>query len=71
MFYVKNLPVWERWGQGLSGLMLGAVGAAIFGNNSIGWALLTLGTVALSTAFVGFCPLCALVGRQPPVKSRS
>ena len=68
MFYVKNLPVWERWGRGLFGLMLGAAGAAIFGNSAIGWVLLAIGAVALSTGFVGFCPFCALVGRKPQVK---
>jgi Protein of unknown function (DUF2892) len=69
MFYVKNLPVWERWGRGLLGLMLGVAGAVIFGNSASGWVLLALGAVALSTGLIGFCPLCALVGRKLHVKS--
>jgi hypothetical protein len=30
-----------------------------------GWALIGAGVVTLLTAFVGFCPMCAMIGRKP------
>jgi hypothetical protein len=71
MLYVKNLPAWERWGRGLAGLGLMVFGLVALGGAAqwgtfAGWALIGAGTAALLTAFVGFCPMCAMVGRKPP-----
>jgi len=63
MFYVKNVPNWER-------VLRVVVGLAI-----VAWSLLSLGgawgvIVALSATGIvasglfGFCPACALVGRR-------
>jgi hypothetical protein len=63
MFFIKrNLPLWER-------VLRVAVGLGI-----VVWAGLTVGIVSwiagatavtmVLTAFVGFCPACALVGRR-------
>jgi hypothetical protein len=70
MLYVKNLPAWERWGRGLAGLGLVVSGLAAFGvaaqwGTLAGWSLIGTGVIALLTAFVGFCPMCAMVGRKP------
>jgi hypothetical protein len=65
MLYVKNLPAWERWGRGLAGLCLVAFGGAMQWGTFAGWALIGAGVVTLLTAFVGFCPMCAMVGRKP------
>jgi hypothetical protein len=65
MFFIKrNLPLWERVLRVAVGL--GIVWAV--------WAGLTVGIVSwiagataatmVLTAFVGFCPACALVGRR-------
>ncbi|MCX7205390.1 MAG: DUF2892 domain-containing protein [Proteobacteria bacterium] len=65
MFFIKrNLPLWERVLRVAVGL--GIVWAV--------WAGLTVGIVSwiagataatmVFTAFVGFCPACALVGRR-------
>ncbi|XLZ68799.1 DUF2892 domain-containing protein [Massilia sp. SR12] len=62
MFYVKNLPTWERVLRVMAGLAVAA------------WGLLSLGglwgtVLALSAAgmllsgLFGFCPACAMVGR--------
>jgi len=32
----------------------------------IGYAIAGIGVVTLLTGFVGFCPMCAMVGRQLP-----
>ncbi|MGO4381261.1 YgaP family membrane protein [Pseudoduganella sp. RAF53_2] len=63
MFYVKNVPGWER-------VLRVIVGLAV-----VAWSLLALGgtwgaIIALSAAGIvasglfGFCPACALVGRR-------
>ncbi|PTB19412.1 DUF2892 domain-containing protein [Trinickia symbiotica] len=63
MFYVKNVPGWER----VVRIILGAVGAAL----SVLFLKGVLGIVgALAAAgvtisgLVGFCPACAMVGRR-------
>lgn len=64
MFFMKNLPIWERVLRTLAGL------AAV----AVGWSLgtpyreLGLATAAglLVTGLVGFCPMCAMVGRKLP-----
>lgn len=71
MLYVKNLPAWERWGRGLAGLGLMVFGLMVFGGAAqwgtfAGWALIGAGVIALLTGFVGFCPMCVMVGRKPP-----
>ncbi len=63
MFYVKNVPTWERALRVIAGLAVAA------------WSVLALGgpwgtAVALSAAGIvlsglfGFCPACAMVGRK-------
>jgi hypothetical protein len=66
MLYVKNLPAWERWSRGLAGLGLAIFGVAVQWGTIAGWALIGAGVAALLTGFVGFCPMCAMVGRKPP-----
>lgn len=65
MFFIKrNLPVWERIIRiAMAILIAGAVlGGLTTGLVSwLAWA--TAVTMAL-TAFVGFCPACAMVGRR-------
>ncbi len=66
MFHIKrNLPGWER------GLRIGggvAVGAAVAaGMVPLGlftWLALATAATLVLTAFVGFCPACAMVGRR-------
>jgi len=63
MFYVKNVPTWER------------VLRVIIGLAAVVWSVLALGgwlgtLAALSAAGIvlsglfGFCPACAMVGRK-------
>lgn len=63
MFYVKNVPTWERVLRMIAGTAVAA------------WSLLALGglwgtVLALSAAGIvlsglfGFCPACAMVGRK-------
>jgi hypothetical protein len=63
MFYVKNVPTWERVLRVIAGLAV------------VGWSLSALGgqwgtVAALSAAGIvlsglfGFCPACAMLGRK-------
>ncbi|WP_342115607.1 YgaP family membrane protein [Pseudoduganella sp. OTU4001] len=63
MFYVKNVPTWERVLRVVAGLAV------------VLWAVLAVGglwgsVLALSAAGIvlsglfGFCPACAMVGRK-------
>ncbi len=63
MFYVKNLPWWERT------LRIGAglVAAAYAGLNLDGyarWGVMACGLGIALTGFFGFFPACALAGRR-------
>lgn len=63
MFYVKNVPGWERFVR----IILGVIGAVLFiallkGVAGVVGALAAIG-IAIS-GLVGFCPACAMVGRR-------
>ncbi len=70
MFYLKNLPVWERLVRFVAGLAMIACGVHFYGK-SAGWAFLAVGAVTLVTAVVGFCPGCALAGRRIAARARA
>jgi uncharacterized protein (DUF983 family) len=63
MFYIKNLPVWERILRSVVG-----VAAAVYALLAIGgvggWVILAASVVMVLTGLVGFCPACALAGRR-------
>jgi len=64
MFYVKNVPLWERVLRVIMGLM-GLGYAAISWNGSglaIGMGL--MGATLAVTGLIGYCPMCAMVGRK-------
>lgn len=60
MFYVKNIPNWERVLR-----IVGSLGLAIYAYQA-GYGLLIPGLIAsfALTGVFGFCPMCALVGRK-------
>ncbi|HTF74189.1 MAG TPA: DUF2892 domain-containing protein [Bradyrhizobium sp.] len=64
MLYRMNLPTWERWGRGLIGVGLVVLGVTAQCATLTGWVLVGLGAITLLSGFVGFCPMCALVGRK-------
>lgn len=63
MFYVKNVPNWERLVRVAAGLM--AIGIGLKFLNGIAGVALAAGAagIVLSGLF-GFCPMCAMVGRK-------
>lgn len=64
ILYPKNVPTWER----ILRVVLGAALTlyAAFGNPSTWLLILSLGSAifVIATGFIGWCPMCALVGRK-------
>lgn len=65
MLYLKtNLPGWERVLRVAMGIIV-AVMAYQFAPGVIGsWIGVGTGVMLAVTGFVGFCPMCAMVGRR-------
>ncbi|MFY8105323.1 MAG: YgaP family membrane protein [Elstera sp.] len=63
MFWLKNIPVWERVLRFLFG---GGLIAAGLLQPSPAWSggLIVGGVIAILTGVFGFCPACAMVGRR-------
>jgi hypothetical protein len=70
MLYAKNLPAWERWSRAVIGLGLVAVGVTAQWATLTGWVLVGSGAITLLSGFIGFCPMCALVGRKLQARGR-
>ncbi|WP_028103436.1 YgaP family membrane protein [Pseudoduganella violaceinigra] len=62
MFYVKNVPTWERMLRVIGGLALALWGFLALGGLWGTVAALSAAGLVLSGLF-GFCPACAMVGR--------
>ncbi|MHA4868662.1 YgaP family membrane protein [Duganella sp. PWIR1] len=63
MFYVKNVPTWERVLRVVVGLIAVYVGFALLGGL---WGTVVAVSAAgiVASGLVGFCPMCAMVGRR-------
>jgi Protein of unknown function (DUF2892) len=66
MLYRKNLGTGEGWLRGIVGLGSAAAALLLIGATPLGWGLAASGAFLALTGVFGFCPACALVGRQPP-----
>ena len=62
-FYVKNVPGWERALRLLIGAIAAAVALYSF-SGLTGWLLAASAAGLAMTGLVGFCPMCAMVGRR-------
>lgn len=63
MFYVKNVPVWERVLRVAMAVALAMYGFLHLGG-ATGWVLIA-GSVGMALSGIfGFCPACAMVGRR-------
>jgi Protein of unknown function (DUF2892) len=64
MFYRKNLAGWERAVRVVGGVAMIAGGLLGLSGTPIGYLFACSGVVTALTGFVGFCPMCAMVGRK-------
>jgi len=64
MLYVKNVPNWERVLRVVMGLMALAFAAMNWGGSPLAVGAGVMGAVLALTGLVGFCPMCAMVGRR-------
>jgi Protein of unknown function (DUF2892) len=65
MFYLKrNLYTWERATRIVVGIAVGVAAASGLTTGVLTWLAWATAATLLLTAFVGFCPACALVGRR-------
>ncbi len=64
MFYRKNLSGWERAARVVGGAAMIAGGLLGLSGMPIGYLIACAGVVTALTGFVGFCPMCAMVGRK-------
>ncbi|MFZ3003123.1 MAG: DUF2892 domain-containing protein [Undibacterium umbellatum] len=65
MFHIKrNLPHWERALRIISGVALGWLAFSGQFQGTLNWIIIASAVTMVMTAFVGFCPACAMVGRK-------
>jgi hypothetical protein len=63
MFYLKNLYTWERLARIIAGAMAVAASLYLLSGTVAILAAASAAGIAL-TGLVGFCPMCAMVGRR-------
>lgn len=63
MFYVKNVPGWERVLRVLAGLLVAMV-AVRMAPGAWGWGIAAASLGVVVSGLVGYCPMCAMVGRR-------
>ncbi len=64
MFYVKNVPTWERIVRVLMGMLALGFAAANWHASGMAVASGVVGAMLAMSGLVGFCPMCAMVGRK-------
>lgn len=65
MFFQKNLPLWERVLRTCVGLVVAIAAYLAPMEPGFKWVLAASGVSFIVMGFVGFCPMCAMVGRKP------
>ncbi|NOJ42382.1 YgaP family membrane protein [Bradyrhizobium australiense] len=66
MLYHKNLPAWERAMRTIGGVVMIAYGLFGMPGTMAGYLIAGTGAIAIATGFLGFCPMCVMVGRRLP-----
>lgn len=64
MFYRKNVPSFERLLRIGAGALAAAVALFFPLSNMLAWLAVAGGVMLAGTGFIGFCPMCALLGRK-------
>ncbi|QDD65436.1 DUF2892 domain-containing protein [Herbaspirillum seropedicae] len=64
MIFRKNLPQWERAVRLLLGVITVTATFWLSLSATLHWAIASVGALLACSGFIGFCPMCALVGRR-------
>ena len=64
MFYTKNLPTWERTLRAIMGILSLVYVGMNWGVSGLAVGMGIMGAVLAMTGIIGFCPMCAMVGRK-------
>ena len=65
MWYRKNVGGWERTARLIGGALMLICGVVVLHASPLGLLLSGAGVVALVTGVFGYCPACAVAGREP------
>lgn len=64
MFYVKNVPSWERVLRIILSIMAIVFAVMSWGKSDLAVAAGVMSAILSMTGLMGFCPMCAMVGRK-------
>jgi hypothetical protein len=64
MFYIKNIPGWERALRIFMGMAALAFAVLNWNVSGLAVAMGVMGAMLAMTGLFGFCPMCAMVGRK-------
>ena len=65
MWYRKNVGGWERAARLFGGGLMLVCGVVALQASPLGLLLSSAGVVTLVTGLFGYCPACAIGGREP------
>lgn len=64
MYFKTNLPGWERVIRVAMGVVVAGIAYRFAPSALVNWVGIGMGAMLAATGFVGFCPMCAMVGRR-------
>ena len=64
LYFKQNLPTWERTVRIVAGLSIVCLAILYSTTEWMTWIAIAGGIILAGTGFVGFCPMCAMVGRK-------
>ena len=64
MFYVKNLPHWQRAMRLIMGALALIYAASNWGRSGLAVGAGLAGAMVAMTGLIGFCPMCAMLGHK-------
>ncbi len=65
MWYRKNVGGWERAARLIAGGLMFTCGMVALHSSPLGLLLCGAGVATLVTGLFGYCPACAIGGREP------
>jgi len=64
MYFKTNLPGGERAIRIAMGIMVAGLAYLYAPSSMMAWVGIGMGVMFAGTGFIGFCPMCAMVGRR-------